>query len=412
MIKDGNGEPNMIQPGATIGIFGSGQLGRMMAIAAKQMGYRVHVYSPTHDSPAGQVADLEFQANYEDGSSVARFAKQVDVATVEFENIPVQTLDWAAEWTRVHPGRHLLAIAQNRIEEKRFLTDYGIPTCRYHEIRSLSDLEQAARAFLPGILKTAQGGYDGKGQYVVRELEDVQPAWEALKTDQAVFEEVVEFESEFSVIAARNSAGMIAVYPTIHNEHQNQILELSVSPSSLEPEVSKKATGIAQKLMHAADAVGVVCVEFFCAPGGRVLVNEIAPRPHNSGHLTIDAFVTSQFEQHVRAICGLSLGSTRQLTPAAMVNLLGREWDLGDPRWSLGVSLPNVKLHLYGKDLPKTERKMGHMTALANTTEQAREHALAARRLLTLHSESARKYSSREWPASHHGLKRSGDPLR
>lgn len=383
MIATTSPAENLILPGSTIGIFGSGQLGKMTAIAAKQMGYRVHVFSPSHDSPAGQVADLEIQAAYTDLDAVQRFAQQVDVVTLEFENVPIETLAAASQHTLVHPGIQTLRTTQNRALEKDFLQRQGIPTCRYQVVRSLEELKTATRKLMPAILKTTCNGYDGKGQAVIRHPSEVGDAWDALNTDEAILEELVDFDFEFSIVAARTSNGQFAAYPSIRNEHRNQILDVSYSPSGMDADLNDQATQIAFQIMSELDTVGVLCVEFFCR-NGEILVNEIAPRPHNSGHLTIETHDTSQFEQQLRAVCGLPLGSTRQMTPGAMSNLLGDEWGQGEPNWQLGFSMPNIKLHLYGKGIPEPNRKMGHLVARAKSSEQAREHVLAARKLLTL----------------------------
>ncbi|MFT5299805.1 MAG: 5-(carboxyamino)imidazole ribonucleotide synthase [Mariniblastus sp.] len=382
MIANSQCSDRVIQPGSTLGIFGSGQLGKMTAIAAKQMGYRVHVFSPSSDTPAGQVADLEIQASYTDAEAVADFAKNVDVVTLEFENIPVETLEIAGQYTLVHPGVKALKTMQNRLLEKQFLTENGIPTCQFKVVRSLTELRLACQSIMPGVLKTTKDGYDGKGQAIIRTESDVESAWESLNTSEAILEEWIEFDFEFSVVAARNSAGQFAAYPSILNEHQNQILDVSISPSGLAEHLNLEATKIAHEVMDKMSSVGVMCVEFFCCEG-RILVNEVAPRPHNSGHLTIEGHFTNQFEQHVRAVCGLMLGSTRQTNPVAMANLLGDQWSFGEPKWHLGLSMSNIKLHLYGKKDPASARKMGHMTAIANSAEQAREHIIAARNLLS-----------------------------
>jgi 5-(carboxyamino)imidazole ribonucleotide synthase len=279
-----------------------------------------------------------------------------------------------------------LQTTQNRALEKGFLQKQNLPTCDFRIVRSLSELKAACSELMPAILKTTTDGYDGKGQAVIRTADDVEAAWKSLKTNEAILEEFIDYDFEFSVVAARNSAGQFTAYPTIRNEHQNQILDVSISPSGLNANLNLQATKIACQIMNELGTVGVLCVEFFCR-GGEILINEIAPRPHNSGHLTIEAHVTNQFEQQVRAVCGLPLGSTRQSIPAAMANLLGQEWSDGEPNWQLGLTIPNVKLHLYGKVVPELNRKMGHMVATAKTAEQAREHVLAARNLLG-HDES------------------------
>ena len=367
-----------VLPGSTIGIFGSGQLGKMMTTAAKQLGYRVHVFSPGTDTPAGQVADREFQAAYEDVDAVEQFAKSVNVITLEFENIPVAALAAASNHVKVYPGDQALAIPQNRSLEKNFLRDNGIPTCEFQIVRSLEELKAASQQIMPGVLKTTSGGYDGKGQFVIRDPADVETAWAELKTDEAILEEFIEFQYEFSVIGARSANGQFAAYPSFRNDHQNQILDVSISPSGLEPSLDAQATQVVQGVMEGLNAVGVLCVEFFYRDG-QILVNEMAPRPHNSGHLTIEGHATSQFEQHVRAVCGLPLGTTAQVTPAAMVNLLGDCWSGGQPDWSACLGLPGVALHLYGKEKPAPARKMGHITVVAETIEEARRLAITAR---------------------------------
>lgn len=376
--KDVQGRCEVILPGATIGIFGSGQLGKMMTTAAKQMGYRVHVFSPEKDTPAGQVADVEIQAAYEDLDAVERFAKQVDVITLEFENIPVAALAAASKHVAVYPGDQALAIPQHRSLEKNFLRDNGIATCEFQVVQSLEQLQAACQQIMPGVLKTTTGGYDGKGQYVIRSVDDVEKAWAELNTDEAILEEFVEFEYEFSVIGARSSNGQFAAFPSFRNDHQNQILDVSVSPSGLETSLDAEAIEMVGQVMNALSAVGVLCVEFFYRDG-QILVNEIAPRPHNSGHLSIEGHATSQFEQHMRAVCGLPLGSTRQVAPAAMVNLLGDQWTDGVPDWAAALALAGVKLHLYGKHSPAPARKMGHITAIAETPAAACKLAAAAR---------------------------------
>lgn len=371
----------VIAPEATIGILGNGQLGRMMAIAAKQMGYRVHVYSPTQDSPGGQVADQEWLSDYLDIDCVERFAREVDVVTLEFENIPIETLEIAMLHAPVFPGIKALCTAQHRSREKQFLRDHGIPTCEFDIVHSLPELIATCEKLLPAVIKTTSEGYDGKGQVVVRNLSELEEAWHSLKTEEAIVEEFIDYDFEFSVVAARNSQGEFSAYPTIRNEHRDQILDVSYSPSGLDSDIDLQAIEIAKKIMESLDAVGVMCVEFFFRDG-EILVNEIAPRPHNSGHLTIEGHVTNQFEQHVRAICGLSLGSVKQSTPVAMANLLGDVWAQGEPLWDQALSVPNVKLHLYGKDAAKPKRKMGHLTALGDSTSQAVEQVVAARERL------------------------------
>ena len=372
-----------ILPGATIGVLGSGQLGRMFAIAAKQMGYRVVVFSPSKDSPAGQVADVEFCAAYDDLDAVEEYAKQVSVTTLEFENVLLSTVDAALKHTLVRPGRKVLETTQHRLKEKTFLRNAGIPVAEFRAVTSLQDLEVACETILPGVVKTALSGYDGKGQVVVREQGELATAWGQLQTDNAIIEELVELQSEFSIVGSRSPNGKSAVYAPIKNVHRNHILDVSTSPFELSAELANQAKQITQTIMEELGSIGVLCVEFFLCADGRLLVNEIAPRPHNSGHLSIEAHVTNQFEQQVRSICGLNLGSTQQNQPAAMVNLLGDCWQEGTPCWNDALSFPNAKLHLYGKASPKVGRKMGHITATAETLEAATADALAAREALS-----------------------------
>lgn len=386
-----NRDNEVIVPGSTIGMLGSGQLGKMTATAAKRMGYRVHVLSPDQDTPAGQVADLEIHADYLDLAAIEAFAKQVDVVTLEFENIPTKTLEAASLHAPVYPGVKTLWTTQNRGREKSFLRDNDIPTCDFRVVRSLEELNIACESVFPAVLKTTEQGYDGKGQRFIRSTDEIEPAWEALQCDEAILESLIDFEFEFSVVAARSSNGEVAAFPTSRNEHHNHILDVSVSPSGLNDQQENQATEIACQIMSHLEAVGVLCVEFFQCRDGRILVNEIAPRPHNSGHLTIEANVTSQFEQQVRAVCGLPLGSTARIKPAAMANLLGDVWEDGEPQWSRVLETPGVNLHLYGKQSARPGRKMGHLTALADSPELARELVTSAKQTLTADSGSTKE---------------------
>ncbi len=372
-----------ILPGATIGMLGSGQLGRMFAIAARRLGYRVHVFSPDSDSPTGHVADLEVQANYDDLDAVAAFAQQVDVVSFEFENVHAATIDAVERFAPVHPAGRVLYTAQQRVREKTFLRSAGIPVSPFRIIQTREDLEQVTEEELPGVLKTAAWGYDGKGQVKVESLADLESAWNEIDNAEAVLERFVHFELELSVVAARGHDGELAFYGPMENRHHNHILDVSVTPFNLAPAVAEEAREIARKIMTELDVIGVLCVEFFLANDGKLLVNELAPRPHNSGHLTVDAHLSCQFEQQVRTICGLPLGSAQQKRPAAMVNLLGDLWQDGEPNWSAALAESNLKMHLYGKREARVGRKMGHMTVLADTPEEAVERALAARRSLT-----------------------------
>lgn len=365
-----------------IGVLGSGQLGRMFTIAARRLGYRVHVFSPDDDTPTGQVADVEIQSSYNDLDAVAQFARQVDVMTFEFENVPVETIEVVDRFTPVHPAGPVLHTTQQRLREKTFLRSSGIPVTEFRAIHSLADLQQAGDEELPAILKTAAWGYDGKGQTKIESRSEIEPAWAELNCSEAVLERFIDFDAELSVVAARGHDGQVVFYGPIMNTHRNHILDLSVTPAALPMKVADEAINIARTILTELDVVGVLCVEFFLTTGGKLLVNELAPRPHNSGHLTIDAYATCQFEQQVRAVCGLPLGATTQLRPAAMVNLLGDLWQHGEPDWASAIELSDLKLHLYGKREPRIGRKMGHLTALAESPAAAAENAIAARRAL------------------------------
>ena len=373
----------VVLPGATIGVLGSGQLGRMMAIAARRMGYRIHTFSPGEDTPTGQVADLEITADYEDLEAIRTFAKGVHVITFEFENVPTEAAAAAAEIVPVRPSGASLHITQQRAREKAFLADHGIPTTPCAVVRTLDELAVALGGIgVPAIVKTAAFGYDGKGQHRIQSIEDAERVWSLIGHQEAVVERMVDFSHELSVVAARGLDGAFAHFGATENTHENHILDLSVSPARVPGAVAAEAVSIAHAIMEQLEYVGVLCVEFFLTRDGQLLVNEIAPRPHNSGHLTFDACLTSQFEQQVRAVCGLPLGSTAQMRPAAMVNLLGDLWMDGEPDWSSALAIPDVKLHLYGKPGPRVGRKMGHLTALADTVDEAVEKAVMARDLL------------------------------
>jgi 5-(carboxyamino)imidazole ribonucleotide synthase len=373
-----------ILPGAAVGVLGSGQLGRMFALAARRMGYRVHTFSPDSDTPTGQVADVEVCASYDDLDAVRRFASAVSVVTFEFENIPAPTAEAAAACTPVRPAGNVLHVAQNRLREKTFLADHGFPVTPFRAVRTSADLHAAAESLgCPAVLKTAAFGYDGKGQVKLQTAADGEAALARSPEMEWIYEAFIYFEREVSVVAARAADGSFAHWGVIENTHRNHILDLSVSPADIPSEVEKQAVEIARGVLEQLDVVGVLCVEFFLAKNGKLLINELAPRPHNSGHLTIDASVTSQFEQQLRAVCGLPLGSTTRLRPAAMVNLLGDLWQNGEPNWGAACALPNVKLHLYGKADPRPGRKMGHLTALAETSGKAAQLAVSARLALS-----------------------------
>ena len=372
-----------ILPGSAVGVLGSGQLGRMFAIAARQMGYRVHTFSPETDTPTGQVSDLDITAPYDDLDAVRQFAAGVSVVTFEFENVPAPTARAAAERAPVRPDGSVLHTTQNRLREKTFLATHGFPVTPFRAVRSAADLRAAHGALgLPAVLKTAAFGYDGKGQVKIASLAEGEAAVAKSPATEWIYEAFIDFEREVSVVAARGADGSFAHWGLIDNAHRNHILDLSVSPAAVAPEVELSAVQIARGILEQLDVVGVLCVEFFLTKAGRLMVNELAPRPHNSGHLTIDASVTSQFEQQLRAACCLPLGSTRRLRPAAMANLLGDMWANGEPAWPAACAFPDVKLHLYGKAEPRPGRKMGHLTALADTPEQAARVVGAAREAL------------------------------
>jgi 5-(carboxyamino)imidazole ribonucleotide synthase len=380
----GSRPQHTIQPGATIGILGSGQLGRMLALAARQMGYRVHVFSPDRHSPTGQVADLETSATYDDLDAVRAFARQVDVITFEFENVPAATAAAAAEYAPVRPGGSVLHTTQNRRREKSFLAQAGLPVTPFVPVAEPADLDKGlARLGCPAILKTAAFGYDGKGQARIDSIAGAGAAWHVIGGREAVLEAFVPFEQELSVVAARGQDGDFAHYGPIKNSHYHHILDVSLAPPPLPPSIATTAVELARAVLEALDVVGVLCVEFFLANDGRLLINELAPRPHNSGHLTIDACRTSQFEQQLRAVCGLPLGCTRQTQPAAMANLLGDLWQNGLPNWAAACAFPGVKLHLYGKLEARPGRKMGHLTAVANSLAEAEQLVLAARKAVS-----------------------------
>ena len=362
----------IILPGSVIGVLGSGQLGRMFAISARRMGYRVHTFSPETDTPTGQVADVEIKAHYDDLNAVRGFASAVDVVTFEFENVPSATAAAAAERAPVRPDGQILHTTQHRLREKTFLSGHGFPVTPFKPINSIEDLRAGLAEFgCPAVLKTAGFGYDGKGQVKINAVEEAETALATAGKQELVLEAFVDFECELSVVAARGIDGSFAHWGAIENRHSNHILDVSIAPANVPPEIAAEAVAITRGVLEQLNVVGVMCVEFFLTRQGKLLINELAPRPHNSGHLTFDACVTSQFEQQLRAVCGLPLGATAYLRPAAMANLLGDLWQAGEPDWAAACAFPEVKLHLYGKMTPKPGRKMGHLTALADTADQA-----------------------------------------
>lgn len=369
-----------ILPGSTIGVLGGGQLGRMFAMAARRLGYRVHTLAPEHDTPTGQISDVEIKASYDDLDRIREFARGVDVVTFEFENVSAAATAVAEEHALVRPNGHALYVAQHRLREKTFLTERGLPVTPFAPVASEADLAAAVAALgRPSVLKTASFGYDGKGQVRLGPDDDPVRVWEGLGRQEAVLETFIDLEREISVIGARGVDGAFSPFSPFDNLHRNHILDVSVAPSTVPAPLAAQAVDATRAVMEALDYVGILCIEFFVARDGRLLINELAPRPHNSGHLTFDACRTSQFEQQLRAICGLPLGSPDLLQPAAMANLLGDLWTSGTPHWASALADGEVKLHLYGKAQARPGRKMGHLTALAATTGQARTKVLAAR---------------------------------
>lgn len=370
----------VIPPGSTIGVLGSGQLGRMFAIAARRMGYRVHTFSPDTDTPTGQVADLEVTAAYTDLDALDRFARGVQVVTLEFENVPVEAIRAVERHVPVRPGERALYIAQQRAREKGFLREHGFPTVPFAHVTTLDELRAALDAVgLPAVVKTAAFGYDGKGQHKVTRAGEADAIWAAVGGQEVVVERYIRLQAEISVICARGVDGQTVEYVPFENRHANHILDVTTAPAVVPPEVAAQARDIARGILAALDYVGVLCVEFFVDTDNQLMVNELAPRPHNSGHLTFDAAVTSQFEQQVRAVCGLPLGDPSLLRPAAMANLLGDLWEEGEPDWARALRYPGVKLHLYGKAGARPGRKMGHLTAMAPTAREAQDLVVAAR---------------------------------
>lgn len=371
-------------PNSTIGVFGSGQLGRMFAIEARKMGYRVHTFSPDSDTPTGHISDMETTASYRDLDAVRKFAAAVDVVTFEFENVPATTVEASAEFVNTHPRGEILHTTQNRLREKTFLSTNGFPVAPFRHIKVIDDLYGATVEIgFPCVLKTAGFGYDGKGQSKLKQPDDIESSFSAMKGNEAVLEAFIEFEKEVSVVCARGQDGSFGHYGVIENEHQNHILDVSFAPGSVSEMVAFEAVEIARSIAAAFAYVGTMCVEFFVTKDEKLIVNEIAPRPHNSGHLTFGPCVTSQFEQQVRAVCGLPLGSTEFYRPAAMANLLGDVWDKGEPNWAAALAMPDVQLHLYGKSDPRPGRKMGHITGTAKTAQESAERVVAARNRLT-----------------------------
>ncbi len=383
----------MILPGKTIGILGGGQLGRMLAQAAERLGYHVHVYEPAGPCPAGEVARKEVNAPYGDVAALAAFAKECDVVTYEFENVPSAPLREIEGLVKLHPHWKVLEICQNRLREKRWLRENKFPHAKFAEVAvaglgepgpvpqsretpATTTLEQAIREVgLPCVVKTADFGYDGKGQMKVREEGDITAAAKAFAGRACVIEQRVDFACEVSAVVARTESAAVRVFPIAENIHTNHILDFSIVPARVPPGVTAAAEKLARLIAEKIGLVGVMGVEMFVTKGGEVLVNELAPRTHNSGHWTLDACATSQFEQQVRAICGLPLGDVTLTSPVVMVNILGDAWQNGEPKWGDLLAQGRAKLHLYGKKEPRAGRKMGHFTVTARDADLAFELA-------------------------------------
>lgn len=372
----------MIEPGASLGLLGGGQLGRMFTMAAQSMGYRVVVLDPGQYSPAGSVADAHITADYLDARGLDALAARCAAVTTEFENVPAESLRRLAKRCAVSPGADSVAVAQDRIAEKAFLAAAGLAVGPYKVVHTAQDLQHGVEALLPGILKRSRLGYDGKGQVRVERAEELGPAFLALGAEPCVLEQFLPLALELSCVVARGADGEIVSFPICENQHAAGILDVTIAPARITPALAEAARTAAVRVAERLDYQGVLCVEFFVLRDGNLLANEIAPRPHNSGHYTIDACFTSQFEQQVRVLCGMPLGDSALHCPAVMVNLLGELWAAGEPRWDHVLQHPRAKLHLYGKSEARTGRKMGHFTVLADSVEDALATALQIREKL------------------------------
>ncbi len=370
-----------ILPDATLGMLGGGQLGRMFTIAARTMGYRVMVLDPDPASPAGQLADVHLLADYRDPGALQQMASQCAAITTEFENVPAATLDYLAAHRPVKPDAAAVSIAQDRVAEKQWLTRYGFATAPFAIINTAGEIAAAcAKIGFPAVLKVSRMGYDGKGQARVSDEAQVRAAFAAMGGEICVLESLLALECELSVVLGRNKAGEIARYPVSENIHESGILTMSIVPARVSGALAEAALETAAAIATRLDYCGVLAVEFFIVGGGQPLVNEIAPRPHNSGHFTLDACLSSQFEMQVRTLCNLPLGATIQHTPAVMVNLLGDVWhDNGQPNWAALLEHPETKLHIYGKQNARPGRKMGHYTCLDASLNKALAQALQIR---------------------------------
>ena len=375
----------MILPGATLGILGGGQLGRFFVMAARKMGYRVVVLDPEENCPAAQWADQHIRASYTDHTALSKLAQTCAAITTEFENVPAGSLDYLAKTRPVCPAATALSVTQDRIREKTFLRENTFDTAPFAAVGQRSDLSAAfAQITPPALMKLSRAGYDGKGQRWVRTLDEAEQAFDDLGGKPCVLEAGITIQTEISVLIARGWDGQVVVYPPSENQHRDGILDIGIVPARISAEVADRATQITTRIAELLAYQGVMAVEFFIAQDGKLLVNEIAPRPHNSGHYTLDACATSQFEQQVRALCGLALGDARLLSPVVMVNLLGDLWRSAQaPPWDKVLSHPGAKLHLYGKREARAGRKMGHFTYLGERVEDTLSQALAIQKALT-----------------------------
>ncbi len=372
----------MIFPDAMLGMLGGGQLGRMFTLAAHSMGYRVAVLDPDPLSPAGAIADVHLKAAYQDREALQQLADSCAAITTEFENVPADSLRWLASHCTVRPGGDAVAIAQDRVREKAFFTACGLSVAPYAVIESNADLAQVDANLLPGILKRARFGYDGKGQARVGTVDEARKAFAGFGADTCVLEALIDLACEVSVVVARGADGATRAFPVAENQHRNGILDVCIVPARIAPALAQRAEKAAALIAERLNYHGVLAVEFFVTAAGELLVNEIAPRPHNSGHYTIDACATSQYEQQARALCGLPLGDTCLLAPVVMVNLLGDAWQNGVPDWQQLFANPRAKLHLYGKHEARPGRKMGHFTVLGESVDAALADALVLRAAL------------------------------
>jgi 5-(carboxyamino)imidazole ribonucleotide synthase len=379
----------VIPPGSSIGILGGGQLARMLALAAKPLGYRVIVLDPDADCPASSVCDAVIAANFDDLRALEELANRCDVVTLEFENVPEVGLNMPELQAKMRPSRNVLRTSRDRILEKTFLNSIGVPTAPWVTINSGQDLAgSSVPGILPGLLKTATLGYDGKGQARVSNQTELVAAFQKFEMS-CVLEGLVDFEKEISVIVARSSSGEARAFPVFENRHVNGILDLTLWPAQVPEKTLLEAERLALEIASKLEVIGLLTVEMFVTVDGRVLVNELAPRPHNSGHLSIEASPTSQFEQAIRAVCGLKLGDVTPHGPSVMVNLLGDLWPDGhEPNWAAALEVEGTHLHLYGKREARPGRKMGHITALGQTREEALARALQARKVLVSQQEA------------------------